>query len=119
MDSVRRAADAGRKRVDEAWGSLTWLASASIGNTDRLTVGRVVIRPGASNPRHYHATCEEVLTLLAGRLEHAIGDEVVTLDPGDTIVIPRGVEHSARNISTVDADMVVCYDTGRRDFHPA
>ncbi len=119
MDGVRRAGDARKQRIDEAWGSLTWLASSVVGNTDCLTVGRVVIKPGASNPRHYHASCEEILTLLSGRLEHAIGDETVTLDPGDTIVIPRGVPHSARNISKVDADMVVCYDTGRRDFHPA
>ena len=119
MDSVRRAGEARKQRIDEAWGSLTWLASGAVGNTDRLTVGRVVIKPGASNPRHYHAACEEILTLLSGRLEHAIGDETVTLDPGDTIVIPRGVPHGARNISNGDADMVVCYDTGTRDFHPA
>jgi quercetin dioxygenase-like cupin family protein len=119
MDSVMRAGEAQKHRIDETWGSLTWLASSALGNTDRLTVGRVVIKPGASNPRHYHAACEEVLTLLTGRLEHAVGGETVTLDPGDTIVIPRGVPHSARNVSHVEADMVVAYDTGRRDFHPA
>ncbi len=119
MDTVRRAAEADRDRVDEAWGSLTWLASSAVGNTDRLTVGRVVIKPGASNPRHYHAGCEEILTLLAGRLEHGLGDETVTLDPGDTLVIPRGVAHAARNISAADAIMLVFYDSGRRDFHPA
>lgn len=105
--------------VQESWGTLTWLASSAIGNSATQTVGRVVIHPGASNPRHYHATCEEILTLFTGRLEHGIGSGTVTLEPGDTLVIPRGVPHSARNVSAVDAEMVVAYDTGTRDFHPA
>jgi quercetin dioxygenase-like cupin family protein len=114
-----RAAQAGAARTDEPWGSLTWVASSAIGNTDRLTVGRVVIKTGAHNPRHYHAGCEEVLTLLTGRLEHSIGDNLVTLEPGDTLVIPRGVPHNARALPGVDAEMIVVYDTGKRDFHPA
>jgi len=117
--SVRRAGEARSARVDEAWGSLTWLASSAVGNTDRLTVGRVVIKPGKSNPRHYHASCDEVLTLLTGRLEHGLGDESVSVEPGDTLVIPRGLPHSARNVAGVDAEMIVVYDTGSRDFHPA
>ena len=117
--SVRRAGQAKSARVEEGWGSLTWLAGSSVGNSERLTVGRVVIKPGASNPRHYHAECEEVLALLTGRLDHAVGAESVLLEPGDALVVPRGVAHSARNISEVDAEMIVVYDSGRRDFHPA
>ena len=117
--SMRSAAEARAAAVEESWGSLTWLASSAIGNSDRQTIGRVVIRPGASNPRHYHATCEEILTLLTGRLEHGIGDEMVVLQPGDTLVIPRGVPHNARNVAQVDAEMLVTYDTGKRDFHLA
>jgi quercetin dioxygenase-like cupin family protein len=116
---VWRATQADAARIDEPWGSLTWVASSAIGNTDRLTVGRVVIKAGAQNPRHCHAGCEEVLTLLTGRLEHSIGDRLVALEPGDTIVIPRGVPHNARALPGVDAEMMVVYDTGKRDFHPA
>jgi len=117
--SMRSAAQARAAAIEESWGSLTWLTGSAIGNSDRQTVGRVVIRSGASNPRHYHAACEEILTLLTGRLEHGIGDEMVVLEPGDTLVIPRNVPHSARNVADVDAEMIVVYDTGTRDFHLA
>jgi quercetin dioxygenase-like cupin family protein len=116
---VRRGLEARGGRIDEAWGTLTWLAGSAIGNSERLTVGRVSIRSGASNPRHYHGDCEEILHLLTGRLAHAVGEESVRLDPGDTLVVPRGITHGARNVSEVDAEMIVVYDTGRRDFHPA
>jgi len=76
--AVRMAADAADARIDEDWGGLTWLASQELGNAVGLTLGRVVIKAGMSNPRHSHAT--------------ALGDE--------------------------DADMIVAYSSGNRDFQP-
>ena len=102
---------------DEEWGTLTWFAGNIIGNAQGLTLGRVVILAGKANPRHYHTTCEEVLTLLAGRIEHTMGDERVTMEPGDTLVVPAGVPHNACCISTTDADMIVAYSSADRDFH--
>ncbi len=111
-----QAADAHAARRVEPWGSLTWLASRTIGNTHDLTIGRVTITCGQSNPRHAHPGSEEVLYLLAGRLEHTIGDQTFTLEPGDTLAIPPGVFHNARSVGDVDADMIVAYSTGMRDF---
>ncbi len=111
-----QAADAYAARRIEPWGSLTWLASRAIGNTHDLTIGRVTITRGQSNPRHAHPGSEEVLYLLAGRLEHTLGDQTLTLEPGDTLAIPPGVFHNARNVGDVDADMIVAYSTGVRDF---
>ena len=113
---VCRSADAGAKRIDEDWGSLTWLAGQALGNAKGVTVGRVVIRKGRSNPRHAHDGCEEVLYLLSGELEHTAGAEKVRLSAGDTIVIPAGVFHNATSVGTVDADMIVAYSSGKRDF---
>ena len=115
-DPVRTAGATEASRTDTAWGSLRWLASGEIGNVEGLTLGRVVIRRGASNPRHSHPGCEEVLYLLAGRLEHTLGDRTVTLAPGDTLAIPAGVFHNARSVGDEDADMIVAYSTGVRDF---
>lgn len=103
-------------RVETSWGSLRWLANREVGNVAGLTLGRVVIRRGQSNPRHAHQTCEEVLYLLAGRLEHTVGDQSVTLGPGDTLAIPASAFHNARSIGDEDADMIVAYSTGERDF---
>ncbi len=116
--TVRRAAEAEGQRIAEGWGSLNWLASAQIGNAEGLTVGRVTIRPGQANPRHSHSTCEEVLHLLAGRLEHWIGDESLILEAGDTLNVPANVAHYAVNIGDGDADMIVAYSSGERDFQP-
>jgi hypothetical protein len=57
-----------------------------------------------------------VLYLLAGRLEHTLSDQTFTLEPGDTLAIPPGVFHNARSVGDVDADMIVAYSTGVRDF---
>lgn len=113
---VLSASDAEAARAETSWGSLRWLASREIGNVAGMTLGRVVIRRGQSNPRHAHQTCEEVLYLLAGRLEHTVGDQTVILEPGDTLVICAGVFHNARSVGDQDADMMVAYSTGARDF---
>jgi quercetin dioxygenase-like cupin family protein len=116
--TVRTASEADHKRIDEDWGSLNWLASARIGNAEGVTVGRVIIQAGQSNPRHSHTTCEEVLYLLSGRLEHYVGDESVVLEAGDTLTVDPTIPHYAINIGEEDADMIVAYSSGERDFRP-
>ena len=100
----------------EPWGSLCWLASAGIGNAEGLTLGRVVIKQGQSNPRHAHTGCEEVLYLLRGRLEHTVGDDSYSMEAGDTVTIPAGDFHNAISVGDEDADMIVAYASGSRDF---
>jgi quercetin dioxygenase-like cupin family protein len=115
---VRTAAQAAQNCIDEEWGSLNWLASQAIGNAEGVTVGRVIIRPGHANPRHSHSTCEEVLYLLRGTLEHFIGEASVVLHAGDTLSVPAHVPHYAINVGDEDADMIVAYSSGTRDFQP-
>lgn len=104
--------------INEDWGSLTWLANKQIGNAEGLTLGRVTIKAGRSNPRHRHPKCEEVLYLLSGRLEHTAGDATFTLSAGDTITISPGIFHNATCIGDEDADMIVVYSEGTRGFEP-
>ncbi len=111
---LRKAADV--TRIEEDWGSLIWLAGEKQGNAEGLTLGRVVIKRGCSNPRHGHTTCEEVLYLMAGELDHTFGDQVVHMQAGDTLRVPAGIYHNAKSVGDVDADMIVVYDSARRDF---
>ena len=113
-----KAGQAAAAQVVEDWGCLTWLASAALLGTSAQTLGRVVIRKGAHNPRHRHNRSEEVLYLLSGRLRHTVGDASVIVEPGDTLRIPAGVFHNAFSIGQVDADMIVAYPTSERDFEP-
>jgi quercetin dioxygenase-like cupin family protein len=116
--TLRTASQARAARVDEPWGSLNWLASAALGNAEGVTVGHVVIHPGEANPRHHHTTCEEVLYLLRGRLRHSMGEETVILEAGDTLTVPAHVAHGAVNVGDEDAEMIVAYSSGERDFVP-
>lgn len=110
------ASEVEEARTDTSWGSLRWLASREAGNAEGLTLGRVVIRRGQSNPRHCHPSCEEILYLLSGELEHTLGSEAFTLRPGDTLAIPPGVFHNATSTGGEDAEMIVAYSTAERDF---
>ena len=102
--------------IEKDWGYLNWLASKELTGTEDITVGRVMIKKGMSNPRHCHPNCLEVLYLLEGSLEHTIGDEKVTLEAGDTIIIPDGIMHNALNVGNRDAEMIVTYSSGERQF---
>ncbi len=116
MSSVQTKQDTDSQTIVESWGSLTWLASKELTGSD-ITVGRVVIKQGRSNPRHRHDTCEEVLYLTRGALDHALDDQVVHLEVGDTLIVPAGVAHNAESVGDCDAEMIVVYSTGSRDFY--
>ena len=103
--------------VEQPWGRLRWLVDGERCPGAGMTLGVVEIAPGESNQRHMH-DCEEVLYLIAGELEHAIGDEWVRLRAGDAIRIPKGTPHQARNVGGSTARMVVAYDSPRRGFTP-
>ncbi len=112
---LSRAAAEANKLV-EPWGSLSWTANKELGNLNGLTLGRVTLNPGASNQRHSHPNCDEVLYVLQGTLEHSLGAELIMLRTGDTLVIPAGVPHQARNVGNEIADTIVAYSSGEREF---
>lgn len=114
--AYRSAESAAKAIVEAEWGTLNWLANAALTGSHGVTLGRVVIRTGKSNPRHRHVNCDEVLYLLRGKLEHSIGDDTVSMEPGDTINIPARVFHNAVSTGDEDAEMIVAYSTGERDF---
>ena len=47
-----------------------------------------------------------------------MGDEKVVMEPGDTLVVKANVPHDAVSIGGTDADMIVAYSSGDRDFVP-
>lgn len=114
--TVVHTAEAPKEEFD--WGSTSWCISGAAGNSDSLTFGKVVIRSGASNPRHGHANCDEVLYLLSGEVDHHADDmETVHMEPGDAIFIPAGVAHWAKCVSAEDAEMIVVYSSPEREIH--
>jgi quercetin dioxygenase-like cupin family protein len=110
---VTRAAD--RQVLEQTWGRITWYASGSLGNSATMTVGEAVIRPGQENPRHYHPNCDEILHVVRGRILHSMGTQQVEMTVGDTVSIPTGVRHNARNIGTEDAVLAISFSSAHRE----
>ena len=96
--------------------TITGLAGRENKHARDLTVGRVVIEPGRSNPAHLHANCEEVVYLLSGSMEQEVAGERFLMACGDVVTVPAGAAHRATCIGSEAADMIVCYSEGIRDF---
>jgi quercetin dioxygenase-like cupin family protein len=119
IDVDHAVARADQYTVEEtAWGRLVWMVSGRLGNSTTMTVGRCHIRPGASNPRHLHPNCDEVLHVLHGTIEHSYGDQTVRMVAGDTISIPQGTPHNARNTGDTEAVFVISFSTPDRQAVP-
>jgi quercetin dioxygenase-like cupin family protein len=110
--NVARPAD---YTVDEQdWGRLVWMVSGALGNSTVLTVGRCFIKPGQANPAHYHPNSDEVLHVVRGHIEHRVDDASVEMKAGDTISIPLGAIHQARNIGPDEAEFLITFNTADR-----
>src|SRR3954467_6875355 len=98
------------------WGTIEWLVNGDLVPGAAITVGRVTINAGARNPLHYHPNAEEVLHLLAGELDHPIGDDTVSLTAGGPIHVQSGVVHQRINPGSTVAEMIVASPTGHREM---
>jgi quercetin dioxygenase-like cupin family protein len=97
------------------WGELAWFCSKEQENSQTLTVGRCTLKPGAANPRHYHPNCDEVLYVLEGKILHSMENgRTVEMNTGDTISIPKGVPHNAKNIGDGKAVLMICFSSADR-----
>ncbi len=107
--------NSGAERMPFDWGELTWYANGALGNSEGLTVGRCVLKPGRSNPRHYHPNCTEVLTVLKGRIRHTgPGGNAVELSEGDTVTVPPNIWHNAENTGDSEAVLSIVFNSPDR-----
>jgi quercetin dioxygenase-like cupin family protein len=107
-------AEADRQVIDYPWGSLTWYVSGHLKTSTSMTVGQAVILPGHENPRHFHPNCDEVLHVSRGHILQTVGDETFDMKEGDTINIPAGLLHSARDIGTDSAILSISFSSADR-----
>ncbi|QRM33890.1 cupin domain-containing protein [Microvirga sp. VF16] len=70
---------------------------------------RVDINPGVVSVNHSHPG-EEVAYVLEGTLEYQLGgQQPVTLTAGQSLFIPAGVAHTAKNVGTGNASELATY----------
>ena len=74
-----------------------------------LYVGHLTIGPGASVTNHIHPDTEEAMVIVEGTLESILGDQVVTLGPGDTVLAPAGIKHGFVNRSPHPARILAIF----------
>ncbi len=65
--------------------------------------------PGQQWNDFVHRT-NEVVTVIAGRLQLNVNGDTVTAEPGDEVFIPRGAVHSVRNIHRGTTRWLFGYD---------
>lgn len=106
---------ADRYEVEETpWGRLVWMAAGRLGNSETLTLGKCYIAPGAANPRHYHPNCDEVLHVLQGDIEHSLNGDTFRVAAGETVSIPMGSMHNARNLGNEEAELLIVFSSADR-----
>ena len=70
---------------------------------------RVDFGPGAASPAHAHPG-EEIAYVLEGSLEYQLdGGTPITLQAGQSLFIPAGAKHSAKNVGSGKASELATY----------
>ena len=72
----------------------------------QLTVSEVNFDPGKGHNFHKHPDQEEVVLVVAGKVEQWVDREMRILGPGDAAFIPAGVVHASFNAGEQPAKIV-------------
>ncbi|MCF4996583.1 cupin domain-containing protein [Pseudomonas syringae] len=90
--------------------SRTDLVRQDLGAADREVIqARVDFEPGVAAPRHAHPGVE-VAYVISGTFEYQLeGRAPVTLKTGDSLLIPEGVAHIAKNIGQEKGSELATY----------
>ena len=76
-------------------GWMTIMRSSQAGR-DGVSIMEFHIPHGDSPPTHVHHDEDEIFHLLEGRMRFRVGDKEFVLEPGNTVVAPKGVPHCFR-----------------------
>lgn len=91
------------------WGSLKWMATPDVNDSERLSAGVVNLEPGKGHDIHTHPDSDEILYLVSGEGEQIVADETKEVGPGDMIYIPEGVEHGTVNTGWDTLQLLAVY----------
>ena len=80
------------RKVTRPWGTFD-----SIDETDSFKVKRLTVNPGAKLSLQMHHQREEFWVVVAGKAKVTRGDDILTLNIGETVHIPIEMTHSLEN----------------------
>ncbi|WP_409318246.1 cupin domain-containing protein [Pseudomonas sp. KCJK9016] len=113
MTGLANAAEAQTAAPAKRWQqglSRTDLVHQDLGAADREVIqARVDFEPGITSPRHAHPGVE-VAYVVSGTFEYQLeGRAPVTLKAGDSLFIPEGVAHIAKNVGNDKGSELATY----------
>jgi quercetin dioxygenase-like cupin family protein len=59
----------------------------------RHSLMRIIVNRGAEPPAHTHSREDESYYILKGSIRYTIGEDVITVDEGEYVYLPKGLPH--------------------------
>lgn len=82
-----------------------------------LTVNRSLLKAGSPGaPPHFHTRTTETFFVLDGTLQVLAGEEILTLEQGDLLVVPARLPHAFAPAPGAHADILVTFAPGIARF---
>jgi quercetin dioxygenase-like cupin family protein len=91
------------------WGIGRWVSHPASTGTKQLTVLNATLAPGKGHSFHKHPDQEEVMYVVAGKVEQWVDREMRILGSGDAAFIPAGMVHASFNVGEGDAKLFVIF----------
>ena len=82
--------------------------------SESTSVGDVVVGVDGVVPTHIHPT-EEAMVMLQGEMDAILGDEVITVREGQTVLAPPGIRHGFVNRSGAPARVLAIFPTAHME----
>ena len=89
------------------WGAIGWRARPENTGCKTFVVMDVTLEPGFGHDFHKHPQQDELITVLAGRIEQWIEQEKTILEVGDSVYLDKDVVHASFNVGDETARLFV------------
>jgi len=96
--------------------TMEWLMEDAIDSKAGVSLARMTVAVDVTSELHHHTNCTETIHVLEGQINQRIGQEWMSLEAGETCVIPVGQPHQTRNIGDCKAVMMIAYSAGSRVY---
>ena len=96
--------------------TMEWLMEDAIDPKAGVSLARMTVAVGVTSELHHHTNCTETIHVLEGQINQRIGHVWMSLEAGETCVIPIGEPHQTRNIGDCKAVMMIVYSAGSRVY---
>ena len=95
-------------------GGVRWTILDYQKGSESLWVGDLSLPPGGSVETHIHKT-EEAMVVIEGELDAILGDEVIKVSEGETVLAPKGIRHALINNSNNNARVIAIFPTSKME----